>query len=55
MEIMQIPNPKMNKIGSCANGYYFFQTKDGSKVFLHPFSVSVLKEEFKTSKMKKER
>ena len=38
----------LNKIGSTETGFYFYQLEDGSKTFLHPFCVNLLKEEFKT-------
>ena len=37
-----------NIAGSVADGFYFYQVPTGQNAFLHPFTVSMLKEEFGT-------
>ena len=38
----------LNRIGTTNKGFYFYQLQNGSKTFLHPFCINVLKEEYKS-------
>ena len=38
----------LTRIGTTNKGFYFYQLENGSKTFLHPFCINVLKEEYKS-------
>ena len=38
----------LSRIGTTNKGFYFYQLQNGSKTFLHPFCINVLKEEYKS-------